>query len=210
MVGGAQRLVAGRPTTPHRAKHRGGCRRSSLRSGHHRRGWSSTRRCPSVHLAERLVRGVVAGWDGDPRYADHQRRQRTPAAALGFAHRRGQASPVDGDQLSRPGNASLRSPLPGDGPLPSPGLPVPAGPRSVRRDAARGQVSRWLSSRGDSQVAIPQAHERPQRDRAVEPLVGAPRGAPLSAVGQVRVLRSPERGRRLRLVAALQVPDPRS
>ena len=58
-------------------------------------------------------------------------------------------------------------------------------------------------------IPIPRAHERAQRDRPVEPLVRAPRRAPLPDVGQVRVLRGPQRRRRLRLVAALQVPDPR-
>src|SRR5215213_2928668 len=66
------------------------------------------------------------------------------------------------------------------------------------------------STRRDPDNAIPRADERPQRDGALGALVELPGGAALPDVREVRVLRDPQCSRRLRHVAALQVPLPRS
>ena len=61
----------------------------------------------------------------------------------------------------------------------------------------------------DSPDALPSAHQRAQRDGAVEPLGRPPGRQPLPGIGQVRVLRGAQRGGHLRHLAALQVPDRR-
>ena len=185
-------------------------RSTSIRGRHHRRQRTARRRGDGIHLEIRMGRHVVAGRDVHPGHARTVPTARSSSSSSGTHGPARPRRPHGPGRASRRGNASLRSPLPGDGPLPSPGLLIHAvaGPSGGTPPAA--ELSRWLSSRSDSHVAVPQAHERPERDRAVEPLVGPPRGAPLPAVGQVRVLRGPQRRRRLRLVAALQVPDPRA
>ena len=64
-------------------------------------------------------------------------------------------------------------------------------------------------ARHDPDDPVPRAHGGAQRDPAVEPLVRPPGGGPLPDVGQVRVLRGPQRGRALRLEPAVQVPHRR-
>ena len=63
--------------------------------------------------------------------------------------------------------------------------------------------------RHDPDDPVPRAHERAQRDPALEPLVQPPRGGPLPAERQGRVLRGAQRRRPLRLQPALQVPHHR-
>src|SRR5215213_4632571 len=65
-------------------------------------------------------------------------------------------------------------------------------------------------TRRDPDDAIPRPDERPQRDGPLGALVELPGGAALPDVREVRVLRNPQCSRRLRHVAALQVPLPRS
>ncbi len=61
----------------------------------------------------------------------------------------------------------------------------------------------------DPDDALPRAARAAQRDGPVGALVELPDGDPLPDVRQVRVLRDPQRRRPVRLVAAVQVPDPR-
>ena len=63
--------------------------------------------------------------------------------------------------------------------------------------------------RDDPHDPVPRPDERGQRDRALGALVGLPRRPEIPAVREVRVLRDPQQRRALRLVAAVQVPDPR-
>src|SRR4051795_9704718 len=114
-------------------------------------------------------------------------------------------------RASRPGNASdfpehprLNVP-PGGGPPPSPGTSPPSVRRAGR--APRGRPAVSYRHGHDPDVTLPQADERAERDGALGALVGDARREPLPDVGQVRVLRRSERGRRLRLLAAVQVPD---
>ena len=76
-------------------------------------------------------------------------------------------------------------------------LGLAAGPLAYRREH-------------DPDDALPRADQRAQRDRAVGALVEPPGRRSLPDVGQVRVLRGPQCRRPVRLVTALQVPDPRA
>ena len=165
-MGGADGLVARRPPPPHRERHRGNVR------GDNRRLDGNT---PPVVPAFRSLDDWYAAWSpdgGDDPDGARSRGWQWPAAALGCTDRRGTARSVDHGEP--PGLATRRSVVlsPAAGLFRRRGSSSRAGRRSVRRDAARRRLSRWLSSRGNSQVAVPQAHERPQRDWIVEPLSG--------------------------------------
>ena len=76
---------------------------------------------------------------------------------------------------------------------------VPQGTPPLHARRIVGIVARsWSPHRGphDPDDAVPRAHERAQRDRPVEPLVRPPGRQALPDLGQVRVLRRPQRRRR--------------
>ena len=76
--------------------------------------------------------------------------------------------------------------------------------------APRGLGSLTYRRQHDPDDAVPRTDQRAQRDRAVGALVEPPGRRSLPDVGQVRVLRGPQCRGPVRLVTALQVPDPRA